>query len=319
MSSLEGSRLSRREFLLATAAIAASPSREWGTLPQSIVGIVDTHTHFYDPRRFWGVPWPPKGDPLYRPVYPDEFRNLSRPHGVTGTVVVEVSAWVGDNQWLLDLAARNPFLLGIVGSLRPGGFRFAGRLRRFSANPLFRGIRVGVWRELRLADDAAVIHDLKLLADRDLALDVLTAPERLAEVTSLATAIPSLRVIVNHCASVHIDGKAPPAGWVDGLRSCTRHPNVFMKVSGLVEGTGRTDGKVPTDVAFYRPTLDAIWETFGEDRVIFASDWPVCTRFASFATVFGIVDAYVREKGRAAAEKYFFRNAERAYKIGGRS
>jgi L-fuconolactonase len=315
MSSPPQVRLSRREFLLAGATISGG-SIIGSTRAPSITRVIDTHTHFYDPRRFLGVPWPPKNDALlYRPVYPEEFRRLAGRHNVTGTVVVEASSRVDDNRWLLDLAARDRFLLGVVGFLAPGSLWFRLRLRRFATNPLFRGIRVGVWHQPALAGDPHVTRDLKRLADHDLALDVLTAPDRLQEVARLAGAIPVLRIVVNHCASVRIDGSPPPAAWLDGLRACAPHPNVFMKVSGLVEGTGRTDGTAPAAPAFYRPILDAIWDAFGPDRVIFASDWPVCSRFATYATVFAIVDNYFSDKGKTVAQKYFSENSIRAYKL----
>jgi predicted TIM-barrel fold metal-dependent hydrolase len=262
------------------------------------------------------VPWPPKNDDvLHRPVYPDEFKNLAQPHGIIGTVVVEASPWLEDNQWLLDLAARDKFLLGLVGNIRPGRSEFAAELKRFAANPLFRGLRIGVWEKSPLAEDPSVVRDLKLLAERNLALDVLTGPDQLGAVAKLAAAVPDLRIVIDHCANVRIDGQAPPVTWLEGIRACAPHRNVLMKVSGLVEGTGRADGSAPADPAFYQPVLNAIWEAFGEDRVIFGSNWPVNARFASYATVFGIVKEFFDGKGRAASEKYFAGNARVAYKV----
>ncbi len=279
----------------------------------SLQPIIDTHTHFYDPRRPQGVPWPPKNDAvLYRPVHPPEFLELAAPHGVTRTIVVEASPWLEDNQWVLDLAREHPCILGVVGNIKPGNADFAPSLKRFARHPVFCGIRVGVWERSALAD-AAVLEDLKRLADANLALDVLTGPDKLSEIARLATAVPELRIIIDHCANVRVDGKAPPASWQDGLRECAARPNVFMKVSGLVEGTGRANGNAPADEAFYRPTLDAVWAAFGEDRVIFGSNWPVSARFASYATVFNLVAGDARRRGRIAAEKYFTRNALRAY------
>jgi predicted TIM-barrel fold metal-dependent hydrolase len=309
-------RYSRREFLSATSFATAAALAGCATTPSAPAGIIDTHTHFYDPTRPQGVPWPPKNDAvLHRPVYPEEFKKLAQPRGVTGTVVVEASPWLEDNQWVLDLAARDKFLLGLVGNIKPGRSEFRAELQRFAANPLFRGIRVGVWERSLLAEDASVVRDLKLLAEQSLALDVLTGPDNLSAVAKLAAAVSDLHIIIDHCANVRVDGQAPPVAWVEGLRACSRHRNVFMKVSGLVEGTGRTDGSAPADTAHYRPVLDAIWESFGEDRVIYGSNWPVSARFASYATVFGIVNEYFGAKGRAASQKYFAANADVAYKV----
>src|SRR5512133_2472255 len=102
---------------------------------------IDTHTHFYDPSRPQGVPWPsPNEKLLYRTVLPKQYRTLKVPQTISGTVVVEASPWVEDNQWVLDLAAKEPFILGLVGNLPVGTKPFAQHLKRFAANPLFRGI-----------------------------------------------------------------------------------------------------------------------------------------------------------------------------------
>ena len=91
--------------------------------------IIDTHTHFYDPTRPEGVPWPnPDDDVLYRKVMPEDYKALAVPEGAIGTVVVEASKWLEDNQWILDLAADEPFIVGFVGHLEPDDANFEGSL-----------------------------------------------------------------------------------------------------------------------------------------------------------------------------------------------
>ena len=187
-------------------------------------------------------------------------------------------------------------------------------MRGFAADPLFRGLRVSGAAVAAALADSTKRRDLEQLGDRDLALDVLCGPEELPSVAKLAAAIPALRFVVDHCANVRIDGHAP-AACLAGLSECAAQRHVFMKVSGLVEGTGRADGSVPADTAFYQPTLDAIWEAFGADRVIFGSNWPVSARFANYATVFQIVNNYFTAKGPAVADNFLARNARSAYKL----
>ena len=308
--------LSRRSFLTAVTSTAAALTGCATGRSAHSSGIIDTHTHFYDPMRPEGVPWPPKDDTvLYRRVLPGDLERLARPLGVTGTVVVEASPWVEDNQWVLDLAARDPFIVGLVGHLKPGKPDFEGHLKRFAANPLFRGIRTGLWDIPLAPDDRAFLRDLGKLARLDFALDVIVQPDQLPTLARLAAAVPDLRIVIDHCAGVRVDGKLPAETWVRGIEAVAHHPNVFMKVSGLVEGTGRADGSAPADVDFYRPVLDVLWNAFGENWVIFGSNWPVSERFASYGTVLGIVRDYFNGKGPAAAAKYFSRNAARVYRF----
>jgi L-fuconolactonase len=310
--------INRRDFLLASAATTAAalgPSPALSAAEGKGKAVIDTHTHFYDPTRPQGVPWPSKDDKLlYRRVLPEHGKAVARPHGVTGTVVVEASAWVEDNQWLLDLAKDEPFIVGIVGHLSPGDDRFGRHLERFAKNKLFRGLRIGAAELKKGLDQRRYVGDLERLADRDLALDVIGGPDMLAEVARLAGRLPGLRVVIDHVAGVPIDGKAVPRAWLAGMRVAAKYRNVFCKVSALAECTGRQDGKAPREVTFYKPVLDALWAVFGEDRLIYGSNWPVSERFASYAVVHGIVADYFGDKGQAATEKFFGRNALAAYK-----
>lgn len=145
--------------------------------------VIDTHTHFYDPTRPQGVPWPGKGDAfLYRPVLPAEWEELVAPLGVTGTIVVEASPLVEDNQWLLDLAAEQKprpgmqGIVGIVGSLPVGDPTCGGLIDRFAKNPLFRGIRVNAQALLAGLGDKASLADLERFAAHGLTLDVNGGP-----------------------------------------------------------------------------------------------------------------------------------------------
>jgi L-fuconolactonase len=247
-------------------------------------------------------------------VLPRDYRALPVPRPVTGTVVAEASPWLEDNEWVLDLAAHEPFIVGFVGNLPVGTEGFPGHLKRFAANKLFRGIRLRN-RKLDGAQDMAVfISDLKLLADYDLSLDLVGGMEILQFADRLAKKFPHLRIIIDHLAGVVVDGKAPPADWSQQMRALARRPGIYCKLSGLVEGTGRSDGSAPRDVSFYRPVLDTMQEMFGPERLIYASNWPVSERFAPLATVQGIVGEYFRSQGRQAEEKVFSQSAKAAYR-----
>lgn len=308
--------INRRRFLTTTAAFAAVSAAGCASAGKSAaLTIIDTHTHFYDPKRPEGVPWPGKGDALlHRTTLPADYRAQPVPQPVMGTVVVEASPLVEDNQWILDLAAKDKFIVGFVGNLKPGEAAFAGNLKRFAANPLYRGLRVNEGALRTGLGNAAFVADLKRLADAGLELDVNGGPTLLPEVARLAKVLPALRVVINHLANPRIDGKNVSETWRRDLEAAAKFPQVFLKVSALVEGTGKRDGHAPRDVEFYRPWLDIAWNAFGADRLIYGSDWPVSARFAPLATVQGIAHDYFSAKGRPALEKFFAGNARAAYR-----
>jgi L-fuconolactonase len=274
--------------------------------------IIDTHTHLYDPERPQGIPWPPKDNTLlYRQVLPPNYRAVAEPEGVTGTIVVEASVWLEDNQWILDVAENEPFIVGFVGNLDPSDPNFEAHLDRVCANPLFRGIRLGSGRIKNYSLDD-FYHVAKKLADRDLEVDLLIRTPELATAADLAARIPELRIVINHIAHVPINGQTPDADWVAGIRAVAQHPNVYMKGSAFAEMA--QDTPAPSEVSYYEPTLDILWDAFGEDRIIYGSNWPVCERAAPYATVQHIVSEYFKSKGEEAVEKYFWKNAKAAYK-----
>jgi predicted TIM-barrel fold metal-dependent hydrolase len=306
---------SRRAFLKAIATAGTGVAAGCATRPGAASPLAtDTHTHFYDPSRPGGVPWPSPSDPLlFRTVLPVEYRALAEPLGIGAAIVVEASPRLEDNDWLLALGARHRAIAGVIGHLKPGLAGFQENLARLAGNRLFRGIRINLWNTRASLDDSRFLRDLGLLADRDLTLDVLGGPDDLLPVAWLSDRVRGLRVVVNHCANVRVDGGDPPTPWLEGIRECGSRPDITMKVSGLVEGTGMTQGQAPADTEFYRPVLDAVWSAFGEERVVFGSNWPVCERYAPLSRVHAIVAEYVGGISRTAERRFFHENAARVY------
>ena len=95
------------------------------------------------------------------------------------------------------------------------------------------------------------------------------------------------------------------------LRDLSQNPRVFIKLSEIPV---RVDGVVPHDPAFYKARLDAIWDVFGEDHILYGSDWPNSDHLATYAETLAIVRDYVAPKGQSVCEKFFWKNSLAAYK-----
>lgn len=309
------SEITRRQCVL--GSLAGLAGVRWRAASaadgNSQLDIIDCHTHFYDPTRKEGVPWPPKNSSLYRTVLPKHFKELKKFRPVTGTVIVEASRRVEDNAWLLELAKDDPFIVGIVGNLTPGQPAFQEHLERFAAAPLFRGIRIS-YKLLQTLLAVNELADLKRLAKHDLALDVNGGPQAPGVVAKLAEKVPSLRIVQNHIGNVAITTSPPPKDWRTGIEAAASHPNVYCKISALVEGAARgTKADPPTDLDFYRPYIDVVWNAFGDDRVIYGSNWPVSERAASYEMLQRLALEYASEKGESAVRKFCSLNAKAAY------
>lgn len=303
-------QFSRREFAGALIGGALAGIAEAAPTPV----IIDTHTHFYDTSRPQGVDWPGKDDKiLYRPVMPSEFVKLAQPHGVTGTVVVEASPRVEDNHWLLELAEKNPVIVGVVGRLDPRDAKFDDQLKRLSKQSLYRGFRINHPELAMVLKEQAALKRLHRMIDLGLTLDVNGGPEGLPTLLEAAKKLPKLRIVLNHNGNVRIDGKIIPAEWKSNILKVGDQANVSCKMSAMVEGSGVKDGKAPTNLEHYQGTLDTVWEAFGENRLMFGSDWPVSSIFATYADVFKLADTYLKTKSKAAKTKVMGDNAMTIY------
>jgi predicted TIM-barrel fold metal-dependent hydrolase len=315
--------MDRRTFIQQTAAaaagLAASPLHSAAGPPAS--RIVDTHTHFYDPSRTGGVPWPDKGSRLYRTVLPKDWLAVASPLGVRETVVVEASKWVGDNAWILDLAAREKCIVGFVGNLLPHEADFAKHLKRLAADPIFRGIRVSGAAFSDNVEKPEFRAGIALLADMGLSLDLNGPARQHPAAAKLAADYPALRIVIDHVGGAG-DAAELSGEWRTGMAALGKQRNVFCKVSALQEQSRESRkewGRAPRDAAHYAPILEHCWECFGEDRLIYGSNWPVAEKGGTYADQFRIVSEYFTAKGREVAEKYFWRNSLAAYRWVGRN
>lgn len=263
------------------------------------------------------MPWPSKDNRvLYQPALPGRFRKIATPLGITGAIVVECSPWLEDNQWVLDAAAKDTIVVGTVGNLEPGQPEFRRHLERFGRNPLFRGIRYGYLWGRNLGAELSkpeFISGLKALAEAGLELDTANpSPALMSDVARLTDRVPNLRVVIDHVPRLEPPGEpGERRAYQASLLELGKRPQVYIKVSGVLRRAG---GRVPDDLDFYRPRLDELWDIFGQDRLMYGSDWPNSDQWGPYPQALNIVCEYFGGKGPAAAEKFFWRNSAAAYR-----
>jgi L-fuconolactonase len=311
--------MQRREFLSLGASIAGSWAATQVThaLPRKTPAI-DTHIHLFDPGRPGGVPWPEKTDTaLYKAALPERYARIARPFGVVGAIVIEASPLASDNDWVLRVAANHPILVGMVGDLVPGTATYQKDLERLHANPLFLGIRYGnLWgRDLALdAQKPEFLPGLKMLAEQGLVLDSANPDVNLIRaISGVADHIPELRIVIDHLPSAAVP--AQPAAreeYWSLLRQLAKNKNVFVKLSEVA--LARSEQTAPVAPSFNQDRLEELWNVFGEDHVLYASDWPNSDHHATYEETFSIVRNYVTGKGPVAIEKFFWKNSVAAYR-----
>lgn len=277
--------------------------------------VIDCHVHLWSLDRPDGIKWLKADDSiLYRKFLPQHFETVAKENGVTAVVLVQAGQSLPDNQWNLDVTAHNKTLFrGLVGNLSEviGRDEFAPLFQSLCKDPRYLGYRLSGRYQKELSD--AFYRDLETTAKAGKCVDFLAGEYSLKDITTIAQRVPQLRINLNHFGNVQLDGKALDPAWVADFRNAAKCPNVYCKVSAFY---GRVQQQpAPKDLAFYQPILDLAFTSFGEDRLIFGSDYPVTQRTGDYASVLTLTRSYFDQKGPSVTEKLFHKNAEKFYAI----
>ena len=276
---------------------------------------LDAHQHFwrYSPAEY---PWIGAGmERLARDYLPADLAPHLAAAGLSGSVAVQARQSLAETRWLLELAAANPLVRGVVGwvDLRSEGV--ADELAEFSSDPKFVGVRHVVQDEPdpRFLLGDTLIRGLRHLAPLSLTYDLLLYPHQLPAAAELAALLPEQPFVLDHLAKPRVrDGTAAALEpWRRDLEALARHANVSCKLSGLVteaawQGWRRED---------FAPYLDVALDAFGPDRLMFGSDWPVCLLAAEYADVASLVTDFIRPLAPADQEAILGGTAARFYGI----
>lgn len=277
--------------------------------------IIDTHQHLWDLDRLrlrWVENNPRLGKNHVLADYVREALGLP----IARTIYMEVGAdpaqHADEAAFILDLCARpdTPLAGAVVGG-RPGAPSFAAYLDQFTGNPYLKGVRQGLHGGdtppgFCLQDD--FVRGVQMLGERGLCFDLCLRPTELGDGARLAARCSETRFVLDHC------GNAPlplQAQWARDIAAIADQPNVVVKISGIV-ASAAPDAWTPGDLA---PIIDHTLDAFGPDRVLFGSDWPVCTKTATLAQWVGALQSVVASRSEQERRKLFHDNAVRFYHL----
>ncbi len=273
---------------------------------------IDSHQHFW---RYTAVEYPWMTDQLAslrRDYLPEHLAPLLAHAGLAGCVAVQAQQAVAEARWLLTLADAHPIIKGVVGWVDLQSERVEEQLAELAQHPRFVGVRHVVQDEPE--DDfmlrPAFQRGIGKLRQFNLAYDLLVFPKQLPAAIQLAANFPEQRFVLDHIAKPFIrDGTLSP--WREQVRELAKAPNVWCKVSGMVT-EAKWDGWRAEDL---RPYLDVVFAAFGAERLMFGTDWPVCTLAGSYAQVHTLADDYTRTLTAEARAKFFGGNATAFYQL----
>lgn len=246
---------------------------------------VDAHHHLWDPAR---ATYPFLTDELAvirRLFGPDDLAPLLEASGIDRTIVVQARGDIAETRDLLATAAATTFIGGVVGWVDltdPGVADSIVELRAGVGGDRLVGIRHQVHDEPDGAWLARpdVRRGIRAVGAAGLAYDLLIRPREMPVALATVRALPDVRFVIDHLAKPPIaSGVVGP--WAELLWPFGTAPNAWCKVSGLVTEADWVSGR-PEDLV---PFVARAIETFGPDRLMFGSDWPVCLLAASYERV----------------------------------
>jgi L-fuconolactonase len=275
--------------------------------------IIDAHVHFVDLERPEGVVWPSMDSPHYGNFMPCDLLAEAGGIELAGCVLVETSSRPGDNEWMLQLYEQETLVLGVVANLDPCSEHFTDRLQRLVLRPGFKGLRLRPidkydLRSEHLCDALSQLGNYKKTIELG-----ATTTERLRQYARLARSVPTTTCILDHMGHPRINGGKPPAGWLAAIKEFAANENACCKVSGLMSHAQGHERSQELDL--YRPTLAALMNEFGQDRLLFGSNWPPARSAGTYPQALGLLAEFFGLQGVLVRDKFFAENARRVYQL----
>ena len=327
------SPVTRREFLSRSAAVTgtavaastvpiASDAGAADDFDQSTLQVCDTHQHLWDLSKF-KLPWL-DGAPatLSRSFVMKDYLETTRGLNVTSCIYMEVNVapedQIAEAEFVVSLCKRddNPTVGATIGG-SPQATDFQAYIEKFAEEKSVKGVRTVLHdpdREKGMCLKPQFVRNIQLLGKLGKRWDLCMRPDELMHGAKLADRCPDTKMVLDHCGNLSVQNKDARLRkkWERGIRALAERPNVICKISGIIASADK-DNWSAGDLA---PNMNFCLDTFGEDRVIFAGDWPVCTLTAPFGGWLNALKEVVKKRPVSFQKKLFHDNAVKFYELG---
>ena len=282
-----------------------------GNANSNATAAIDAHQHFwyYHPETHGWIN--DEMAVIRKNFLPEDLQPVLQQNDVAGTIAVQADQTEKETDFLLQLAAENKFIKGVVGWVDLRADNLQQRLEHYMQFTHLKGFR----HVLQGEDPAFMLQPsflkgIGLLKQFNFTYDILIFPKHLPAALQMIQQFPDQPFIIDHIAKPYIkDGLTDE--WKKDMLSIAQYPNVHCKISGMVTEADMRNWKQ----ADFTPYLDAVMEAFGINRVMFGSDWPVCLAAGSYKAVAGIVKNYFAGFSAEEQQLFFSKNASAFYHL----
>ena len=275
------------------------------------IPVVDSHHHLWEIDKF-NYSWMPEGSPLSVDYSPEDLAPLITEAGIDYTVVVQAVSSPDEAYWLLDLAERNDFIAGIIGWVDLTDPKVGYILDKLQESQYFKGVR-HIWEnepDAAWIVNSGAVNGLQELVRRNLTFDFLAKPPNLPFIPEIMDKVPDLRAVIDHIAKPKIaDHLVEP--WLTDLRKVASINGIHCKISGMITEADHHNWTA-NDL---RPYVHHVLGLFGTDRIMFGTDWPVCTLAGDYVTVVDTTKSILESLTLEATNDVFGGTANRFYNL----
>lgn len=273
---------------------------------------LDSHQHFwrFDPVRDAWIDEDMRV--IQRDFLPEDLKIQLDKQSINGCIAVQSDQSEADNAFLIELASLYPFIKGIVGWVDLQAENIEETLQFYSQYKIMKGFRHVLQGETNraLMLEPAFKRGIGLLKQFGYTYDLLIFRDQLVFASALCTAFPEQRFVLDHIAKPDIRHQVIK-DWTPGIQELAKNPNVYCKVSGMVTEANWQDWK---NEDFF-PYLDVVFESFGIERLMFGSDWPVCNVAGGYTAAVNMLRTYVSQFPEDQQALFWGGNAANFYGI----
>jgi L-fuconolactonase len=273
---------------------------------------IDSHQHFWKFNPVKDAWISNEMNVLKRDFLPNELNSLLKKNNFQGCIVVQSDQSEDETNFLLQLAEENDFIKGVVGWVDLLDINLHARLEHFSKFKKLKGFRHIIQAEPM--DDFILRKDfckgISQLSSYNFTFDILIFPKHLKYVTKFLKKFPDQKFVIDHLAKPDFKNR-DFFEWEKGIREIALNPNVYCKVSGLVT---EADWKNWSESDFTY-CLDLITELFGNNRLMFGSDWPVSLLSATYKETCRLLENYYSNYPHEFQNQFWGQNAIEFYKL----
>lgn len=251
--------------------------------------IIDSHQHFWQLSRDDYDGMMPNFKPLHKDFLPRDLKPILDKLGITGTILVQAVATLAETEFLLNIANDVEFVLGVVGWVDTESKKAPDTIAQLAEGKHFRGVRSMIHE---IPDVDWMLNDkltaaFKTLAELELTFDALIRPAHLKNLVKLMERHPDLKCVIDHLGKPAIaSSRFEP--WANDIETIAQNSNAFCKLSGLVFEAGKD-----WTIDMLAPYMDHVLGSFGPERVMWGSDWPIVNMTSNYQQWFELCREYI--------------------------